>query len=87
MNLESNCTNYNSSCDPTILSCQFISSLAKSKAVKLEFFNSEEAMSTALGRAELRASVKVIHTNLFITERLKTSDECFRCLSISHSHF
>ena len=62
MNLESNCTNSNSSCDPTILSCQFLSSLAKSKAVKLEFFNSEEAMSTALGRAELRASVKVIQT-------------------------
>ena len=59
LNLESNCTNYNSSCDPTSLSCYFISSLAKSEAVKIIHFTSEEGMVEAFSRADLRASIKV----------------------------
>ena len=60
MNLESNCTTtYNSSCDPTSLSCYFISSLSKSKAVKLNHFTSEEGMMAAFSRADLGASIKV----------------------------
>ena len=62
LNLESNCTTtYNSSCDPTSLSCYFISSLSKSKAVKLNHFTSEEGMMGAFSRANLRASIKVTH--------------------------
>ena len=60
MNLESNCTSsYNSSCDPTSLSCYFISSLSKLEAVKLNHFTSEEGMKAAFSRADLRASIKV----------------------------
>ena len=59
MNLESNCTSssYNSSCDPTSLSCYFIASLSKSEVVKLNHFNTEESMEAAFKRAELRASI------------------------------
>ena len=60
MNLESNCTSssYNSSCDPTSLSCYFIASLSKSDVVKLNHFNTEEGMKAAFSRADLRASIR-----------------------------
>ena len=66
MNLESNCSasSFNTSCDPTSLSCYFVASLSKSKAVKLNHFNTEEKMKAAFSRADLRATIKVEFSSL-----------------------
>ena len=60
LNLEANCSAIgNTTCDPTTLSCHFLSSLAASPSVHLVPFAEEEEMAAALEGGMLRASVLV----------------------------